>query len=485
MNLNEILKEINYEVLNGNINLEISSITWDSRAIDKNSLFIAIKNRKVDRHDFALDAINNGSIALIIEHEILNIPKGITVIKVEDSRKAMAIIARNYYGNPIEKLKVIGITGTNGKTSITYFISKTLEAFQIKCGIIGTIENTVGGEKIKTNKLNPTTPDSIELQGSFAEMLDKGATHVAIEVSSSALSQDRVYGCKFDIGVFTNLSKDHLEEYGTMEKYKNAKLKLFQMCKKGIINIDDVIAVDIISVANCELITYGIEKQCDFRATDIKYTSSGVKFDLIHNDEIREVQLNIPGRFSVYNALAAIASCNSLGLALDDIIKGVKKIEGVPGRFQAIPNSKDILTIVDYAHSPDGLENILSAVKEIAKSRLILVFGCGGNRDISKRAIMGEIAGRYSDYCIITSDNPRKEEPRLIINDIETGIVKTDCSYEKIEDRKQAIFKALQMAEAGDAVIIAGKGHENYQILKYKTIHFSDEEAVKEYFFSH
>lgn len=484
MKLYEILKGVDHEILVGDRNLEISNITWDSRNVDKNSLFIAVKNRNVDRHDFVIDAINNGAIALMIEHETPNLPENITVIKVKRSREAMAIIAKNYYGNPTDKLKVIGVTGTNGKTSVSYFVSKILEVIEIKCGIIGTIENTVAGCRMETRKLNPTTPDSIELQGSLAEMLCYGASHVAMEVSSSALSQDRVYGCEFDIGVFTNLTQDHLEEHGTMENYKNAKLKLFKMCKKGIINIDDAVAVDIISTANCEIVTYGIENICDFRAVNIKYTSDGVDFNLEHNGETREVNLNIPGRFSVYNALAAIASCHCIGLNLDHIIEGVKAIEGVPGRFQTIPNSKDILAIVDYAHSPDGLENILTSVKEFAKGRVILVFGCGGDRDTGKRLIMGEIAGRYSDHCIITTDNPRKEDSKLIINDIEVGMIKTSCSYEKIEDRKQAIFKALSMAKAFDTVIIAGKGHENYQILKDETICFSDEKVVKEYFSS-
>jgi UDP-N-acetylmuramoyl-L-alanyl-D-glutamate--2,6-diaminopimelate ligase len=482
MNLYKLLEGIDYEILAGHINLEICNITWDSRNVEKDCLFIAVKNRSVDRHDFALDAINNGAIALVVEYEINNVPPNITVIKVNQSRKSMAIIAKNYYRNPTGKLKVIGITGTNGKTSVSYFISKVLEVFKIKCGIIGTIENTIDGQKMRAKKLNPTTPDSIELQQSFAEMLDYGVAYAVIEVTSSALAQNRVYGCEFDIGVFTNLTQDHLEEHGTMENYRNAKLKLFKMCKKAIINIDDAVAVDIMSTANCEFITYGIENACDFRAVNIKYTTSGVKFNLEHNGEARQVELNMPGRFSVYNALAAIASCYALGLNLDDIIKGVKAINGVPGRFQAIPNSKGILAIVDYAHSPDALENILASVKEITKGRIILVFGCGGNRDTSKRPIMGKISGKYSDYCIITSDNPRKEEPSLIINDIEVGVAKTSCNYEKIENRKQAIFKALYIAEPGDTVIIAGKGHENYQILKDETIHFSDEEVVKEYF---
>lgn len=482
MNLCELLRGIDYEVIQGNINADISSITWNSRDVDKKSLFIAVKNRNVDRHDFAAEAVKKGAVALVTEHEIKNLPENITVIRVKESKKAMAVIARNFYKNPAEKLRLIGITGTNGKTSVSYFISEILEALQIKCGVIGTIQNIAAGHKMKTKKLNPTTPDSIELQGSFAEMLQYGVTHAVMEVTSSALSQDRVYGCEFDIGVFTNLTQDHLEEHGTMENYKNAKMKLFKMCKKGVINIDDAVSKEIIAGSDCRIITYGIENPCDFRAVNIRYTGTGVKFDLQYKGKTREVQINVPGRFSVYNALAAISGCCALGMDIDQVIEGAKAIKGVPGRFQSIPNNKNILIIVDYAHSPDAIQNILSSVKEITKGRIISIFGCGGNRDTGKRPIMGGIAGRYSDYCIITSDNPRNEDPESIMDDIEPGMIKSGCRYEKIESRKDAIFKALSTAEAGDAVVIAGKGHENYQILKDKTIHFSDEETVREYF---
>ncbi|MBK1813355.1 UDP-N-acetylmuramoyl-L-alanyl-D-glutamate--2,6-diaminopimelate ligase [Clostridium sp. YIM B02505] len=482
MKLYEVLKGINYEILNGRDDLDIESLTWDSRDVGQKSLFIAVRNRNVDRHDFIFNAVSRGAIALMLEHEISGLPKNVTVIKVKEGRKSMSLAAQNFYNNPISKLKTIGITGTNGKTSVSYFISKILEVLDLKCGVIGTIQNTIGIQKMNTKKLNPTTPDAIELQGTFAEMLELGATHAAIEVTSSALSQDRVYGCEFDVAVFTNLTQDHLEEHGTMENYKNAKLKLFNMCKRAVINIDDSFSNDILAAANCKIITYGVDKNCDFRATDIEYTNSGVRFKLQYNCETREVMLNIPGRFTVYNALAAIASCYSLNISIDDIVNAVKEIKGVPGRFQAVENIKGILAVVDYAHSPDAIENILTSVKEITKGKIITVFGCGGDRDSGKRPLMGEAAGKLSDYCIITSDNPRSEEPDLIINDIEKGLIKTGCMYEKIEDRKQAIFKALSIAEPKDAVIIAGKGHENYQILKNETIHFSDEEVVKEYF---
>ncbi|GKU24981.1 UDP-N-acetylmuramoyl-L-alanyl-D-glutamate--2,6-diaminopimelate ligase [Clostridium folliculivorans] len=481
MKLYEVLEGIDYEMLSGSDDLDIESLTWDSRDVGENSLFIAVRNRNVDRHDFVFDAVSSGAIALMVEHEINGIQNNIAVIKVKDARRSMSLAAQNFYHRPISRLKTVGITGTNGKTSVSYFVSKILEVLEIKCGVIGTIQNTVGIQKIKIKKLNPTTPDAIELQGTFAEMLELGATHATIEVTSSALSQDRVYGCAFDIAVFTNLTQDHLEEHGTMDNYKNAKLKLFSMCKKAVVNIDDSFSKDILATANCEIITYGIDKNCDFRATDIEYTNCGVRFNLQYNYQARKVELNIPGRFSVYNALAAIASCYSLNLSIDDIVNAVKEIKGVPGRFQAIENSKDILAVVDYAHSPDAIENILTSVKEITKGKIITVFGCGGDRDASKRPLMGEVAGKLSDYCIITSDNPRSEEPASIINDIEKGLLKTGCMYEKIEDRKQAIFKALNIAEPKDAVIIAGKGHENYQILKYETIHFSDEEIVRNF----
>lgn len=482
MKLYEVLKGIDYEILNGRDDLDIESLTWDSREVGENSLFIAVRNRNIDRHDFVFDAVSSGAIALLVEHEISGLKKNVSVIKVKEARKAMSIVAQNFYLSPISKLKTVGITGTNGKTSVSYFISKILEVLELKCGVIGTIQNTIGEQKMCTKKLNPTTPDAIELHGTFAEMLKYGATHAAVEVTSSALSQDRVHGCEFDIAVFTNLTQDHLEEHGTMDNYKNAKLKLFNMCKKAVINIDDSFSKDILAATNCEIITYGIDRDCDFRAADIEYTNSSVKFNLHFNCETRKVQLNLPGRFSVYNALASIASCYCLNLNIYDIVDAVEKIEGVPGRFQVVENSKDILAVVDYAHSPDAIKNILTSVKEITKGKIITVFGCGGDRDASKRPVMGEVAGKLSDYCIITSDNPRNEEPALIIDDIERGILKTSCVYEKIEDRKQAIFKAFNVAEPNDAVIIAGKGHENYQILKNETIHFSDEEVVKEYF---
>jgi UDP-N-acetylmuramoyl-L-alanyl-D-glutamate--2,6-diaminopimelate ligase len=482
MKLNELLKGLSYEVMQGTEHMQIESISWDSRRIKQNSLFICVKNRNVDRHDYAAVAVQKGAVALVVEHEVEEVPAGITIIKVEDSKKAMARIASIYFEEPSKKFNLIGITGTNGKTSVTYFVSKVLEGAGRLTGIIGTIQNTVGGRELIAEKLNPTTPDSIELQESFKEIAEAGASDVVMEVTSSALDKGRVYECDFNIGAFTNLTQDHLEEHGTMENYKNAKLKLFKMCRKTLTNADDPVSKDIKEVAAGEVYTYGIEEKADFKAFDVVYGLDSVEFSLKFNNEVRRIKFNVPGKFSVYNALATIGICYLSGLELDAIIGGLKNITGVPGRIEKVPNNKGILAVVDYAHSPDSLENIIKSMREISKGKVITVFGCGGNRDKTKRPIMGEIAGRLSDFVVITSDNPRKEEPAAIINEIEQGILKTSCDYIKHENRKEAIFEALDRAKPGDVVVIAGKGHETYQIIGDTTIHFDDREVVAEYF---
>lgn len=482
MKLNELLTNIPYRLVQGTDDLEVSNLSWDSRSVAPNSLFICVKNRNVDRHLYGHEAARKGAAALIIEHEIGPVDKNITVIQVENSRKSMAIIANTFYGEPSKKFNLIGITGTNGKTSTSYFIAKILETAGRRAGVIGTIQNTIGDKVLRTEKINPTTPDAIELQASFAEMVSEGVTDVVIEATSSALSQHRVDGCDFDIGVFTNLTQDHLEEHGTMENYKQAKMRLFQMCKYGVINTDDPVSEEILQKGSCSIITYGIEKPADFQAQDILHSIDGTTFMLHYHGIERFICLKVPGLFSVYNALAAVAACYQSGLTMNQIVEGLSNIEGVRGRFETIPNPKGCLVVVDYAHSPDGLENILSSVRQLTQKKLITVFGCGGDRDRTKRPIMGEIAGRLSDTCIITSDNPRTENPTGILNDIEAGIKDTACPYAKIENRKEAIYAALESAEQGDAIVIAGKGHENYQIIGQETIHFDDMEVVKEFF---
>jgi UDP-N-acetylmuramoyl-L-alanyl-D-glutamate--2,6-diaminopimelate ligase len=482
MRISDLLQKVEYEVLQGNAETEVSGICWDSRRIKPGTVFICVRGRNVDRHIFAKQAVEDGASALVVDHKLYKMPRDITIIKVTDTRTALSEAAAVLYGNPSKKFKLMGVTGTNGKTSVTWFIEKVLQAAGKTPGIIGTIENRIGEHVLETVKVNPTTPDPLELQASFDELAAKGASHVVMEVTSSALAQNRVHGCDFDIGIFTNLTQDHLEEHGTMENYKREKLKLFKMCKLGIVNVDDCASQDFIKEAKCPIITYGIETEADFAAEDIKGSLKGSEFFLRHQNRQYSVSLKLPGKFNVYNVLAAISACYQCGLTLEEILKGIESIEAVKGRFQFVPNTGDFSVIVDYAHSPDGLENILNAVRELTSRRVILIFGCGGNRDKGKRPIMGKIGGTLSDYCFITSDNPRKEEPMSIIEDIEKGIADTDCKYEKIADRRRAIFRALSIAEAGDTVVVAGKGHEDYQIIGDRYMDFDDVEVVKEFF---
>lgn len=482
MKLNQLMEGLTYEVIQGDVNTEVKSLGWDSRRTKKGSLFIAVRNKHVNRHDFIMDAIKEGATSIILEDDMYNIPKDITVLKVAHTRQVMAILANRFYHEPSKKLKLVGITGTNGKTSTSFLIDGIIDYIGKQSGLISTIKNTVGPKRLNTVKINPTTPDALELQSSFAEMLEKGVEYAVMEVTSIALERDRVLGCDFDIGVFTNLSRDHLDEHGTMEAYQAAKAKLFHMCKKAVINIDDPVGEAFVSMADCPVTTFGIMRHADFIAKDMHFTSHGGEFTLVHGDVVREVQLSIPGEFTVYNALAAIATCYELGFELDDIIRGIGHVMYIPGRFETVPNLKGIFAIVDYAHSPDSLEHILQSAKKLSSGKIYLVFGCGGNRDKTKRPIMGKVAGMYADYCIITSDNPRDEDPLEIIRDVEVGMMGSRCIYEKIEDRKKAIFHALSKASKGDIVIVAGKGHENYQLRKGLSIYFNDAEVIEDYF---
>lgn len=479
----ELMKDLKYEVLQGTDEVRVDRIAWDSRKVRRDTLFICVKGKNVDRHDFALQAAEAGATVLVVERGVDGIPGDRSILRVDNTREAMAHIAAAYYGEPSKYLNLLGITGTNGKTSVSWFIAKILETAGRKAGIIGTIENRTGRGRIRTEKLNPTTPDSIELQAALREMLDGGVSDVAMEVTSVALENHRVDRCRFDVGVFTNLTQDHLDEHGTMENYKNAKLKLFRMCRYGVVNADDPVCRDIRETASCDLlVTYGIENEADLKAENIEYTMNGVRFTLKFNGIKREIFIKVPGRFSVYNILAAIGACHLSGLTLEQIVRGVERIDGVKGRFEAVPNTKNCLVVIDYAHTPDGLENVLASIREFSKRKVIAVFGCGGDRDRTKRPQMGEIAGTLADFCILTSDNPRTEDPSRIIEDIEEGILKTGCPYQKVVNRKDAIFRALKAAEPQDVVLIAGKGHENYQMFADKTIHFDDGEVVKEYY---
>lgn len=478
MKLCDLLKSVDYTVIQGSEDIEIDHIAYDSRQVTSNTLFICIEGFKVDGHQFALDAVKKGATALLVQKDIdiEDIPNYIAIIRVDNTREKMPYISANFYNNPVKQMKLIGVTGTNGKTTTTFLIAKILEQYNKKVGLIGTIENRIGNKKAEASR---TTPESLDLQSLFAQMANEDVSHVVMEVSSHALELNRVDACDFEIGVFTNLTLDHLDFHKTMENYRNAKAKLFKKCNYGIINIDDPHGKEIIKQAECKVITFGIENDADFKAHNIVMNSKGIEFTVTFEGQETRFHLNTIGRFNIYNALGAIAAGYYLNVPLEVIKSALEEMEGVPGRVQRVESSKGFSVIVDYAHAPDGLENVLKTIKEFAEGRIITVFGCGGDRDRSKRPIMGEIAGKYSNYCIITSDNPRSEEPESIIDEIEVGMKKTNCPYEKVVDRKEGIKKAIEAANAKDIVLIAGKGHETYQIIKDQVIHFDDVEVVR------
>lgn len=455
--------------------IEITGIVYDSRQTVPGNVFVCIKGYEQDGHVYAKMAEEMGAALIVAEDKVdVKIP----VCYVSDCRKTIARMACEFYENPSKKFKLVGVTGTNGKTTTTYLIRSILETAKKRVGIIGTNENVIGDKILLTKSTTPTTPNSLELQKLFAEMADNEAEFVVMEVSSHALFLERVFGCNYDVGVFTNLTQDHLDFHGTMENYMNAKAMLFDISQKGAINIDDEYGRKIAeNCKKCDVLTYGINCDADIRAKNINISARGVTFDISYKDEDYPIDLCIPGKFSVYNALSAICAAIELGIEMETICEGLKNARGVMGRVEVVPTDTDYTVIIDYAHTPDGLENIISAVKEYAKGRVITLFGCGGDRDNSKRAIMGEISGRFSDFTIITSDNPRTENPESIIAQIEEGIKKTDGDYTVIVNRREAIDYALSNAKAEDVIILAGKGQETYQIIGKEKFDF-DERAV-------
>ena len=483
MNLKNILQGIENIKGKGNFDIEIENIESDSRKVTKNGLFFAIKGFAVDGTDYINSAVENGAIAVVIEDEkdIKKIEKinDITVALVPDIRKAMAISACNFYDNPSKKLRLVGVTGTKGKTTTTFMVKEILEKQGYKVGLIGTIANYIG--EVCLGDSSRTTPESIELQKLFARMVEEKCQVAVMEVSSQSLKMDRVYGCDFDIGVFTNFSEDHISEHEhpDMEDYFKSKCKLFDMCKTAFINVDDLYGEKLKKIIPCEFATYGIDNSCNLLAKDITITNSYVDFKVKLTDRNERVKVDIPGRFTVYNALAAISIALKLGCSSENIKEALLEIK-VPGRSELVPNKKGLTIMIDYAHSPKSLENILSAVKSYTRGKVISVFGCGGDRDTSKRAIMGEISGRIADYTIITSDNPRTEKPELIVEEIESGMKKTNGKYEVVVDRIEAIKTAINMAGKTDIIVLAGKGHEPYQEINGVKYPFDERKIVND-----
>ncbi|QEK11948.1 UDP-N-acetylmuramoyl-L-alanyl-D-glutamate--2,6-diaminopimelate ligase [Crassaminicella thermophila] len=480
MKINELLNNVSIIETIGDMDIDIEGIAYDSRKVKNNYVFVCIIGIKTDGHNYIDQAVKNGAKVLILEKNIAPI-EGVTIIKVENSRKALAIISSNFFKNPTKSMNIIGVTGTNGKTTTTHLIKNVLEKNDVNCGLIGTISYQILDKEYKANN---TTPESLELQKLFQEMKDANVDTCAMEVSSHSLELDRVAGINYKIGVFTNLTADHMDFHKTIENYKNAKAKLFyQTSLANIINIDDKYGYEIadeIKKLNTKLVTYGINKKAEVYAEDICIFSKGCSFTLVTPKFKGKLKITTPGMFSVYNALAAIAVCYVLGYNFDQIKKGIESVKGVSGRFETVENTGDVTIIVDYSHTPDALENALNTIKQFVEGKIITVFGCGGDRDKIKRPMMGETAGKLSDYCIITSDNPRSEQPDAIIKDIEVGIKKTNCKYKMIVDRKEAIREAIKVSESKDIILIAGKGHETYQIIGDKIIDFDDKKVAQE-----
>jgi UDP-N-acetylmuramoyl-L-alanyl-D-glutamate--2,6-diaminopimelate ligase len=483
MELKELLTYlVNYE-MDIVANPEITSIEQDSRKAGEGCLFICIEGFIYDGHDFADQAAANGAAAILSERD-LSLKASIPIIKVKDTKRAMAILADAFFGHPTQNLHLIGITGTNGKTTTSHLIEKVFREAGKNTGMIGTIEMKI---KERSYKVSNTTPDSLFLQNAFYQMKEEQVDVAVMEVSSHALDQGRVRGCDFDIAVFTNLTQDHLDYHKNMEEYQFSKSLLFSQLgnayhradrKVAVLNNDDPASRMFERITSAQVISYGIDHDSDIRAKNISIGSKGTTFMLETPKGNRQVTLKLIGKFSVYNVLAAISTCLLSGLDLDQIIRSLEKVEGVPGRFEPVVEGQEFTVIVDYAHTPDSLENVLRTIKEFSKGKVTVVIGCGGDRDRAKRPLMAGIAVDLADEAIFTSDNPRSEDPLQILKDMEEGA--DEGKYTTIPDRKKAIEHAVSKADADDIILIAGKGHETYQIIGKEVYDFDDRIVAKE-----
>ena len=477
MKLEALLRDIPILETNVDINTEIGAVAYDSRKVIPGSLFVAITGFATDGNRFIPMALEKGAAAVVTQQRP---DEGVPYILVENTRLALALLGRNFYGNPAGAMTMIGITGTNGKTSVTLLLKHVLETVRgAKVGLIGTVDNRIGDEIIPTER---TTPESFELQGLFARMRDAGCAYTIMEVSSHALTLERVGGVHYQVAAFTNLTEDHLDFHKTMEAYCDAKAELFARCDKAVFNADDAWFSRVSSKCACPAITCSLKGAGDLAATDIQAGGAGVSFTVAYAGESCRFKLAIPGRFTVYNALTVIGCALELGLSLQEIADALATATGVKGRVEVVPTpGKPYTVLIDYAHTPDGLENVISSIKEVCTGRVISVFGCGGDRDPVKRPIMGRIGTELSDYSIITSDNPRTEDPMAIIRDILKGVVCDGSKYEVIENRIAAVHRAMDIGQKDDIIILAGKGHETYQEICGVKHHLDEREVVAEY----
>ena len=476
MKLKELLRNIPVLRTNADPELEIREVVYDSRKVTEGSLFVAVTGFAADGNRFIPMALQKGAAVVVTARE----PEGdFPYVLVESDRQALALLGCNFYGHPAKRMTMVGVTGTNGKTSVTLLLKHVLEkTLGAKVGLIGTTANMIGDEVIPTER---TTPESFELQGLFARMRDAGCTHVVMEVSSHAIALDRVAGVRFDAAAFTNLTEDHLDFHKTMDDYCDTKAELFCRCEKGVINADDSYAQRFLDRADCEVLTTSVAGAGGLAAKNLELRSGGIDFTAVLKGREVPVSLGIPGKFTVYNALTVLGLAVSLGIDLADAAKALADAPGVKGRVEVVPTpGTDYTVLIDYAHTPDGLENVLSSVKGYCKGRLIAVFGCGGDRDPIKRPIMGRIGASLADIAIITSDNPRTEDPEAIIADITPGADEAGRPYEVVVDRIAAIRRAMSMAEKDDIIVLAGKGHETYQEIMGVKYHMDERELVAE-----
>ena len=477
MKLKELLNGIAVLECTADPELEIEAIHYDSRKVQSGSLFMAISGFASDGNRFIPMAMEKGAVAVVTAKK----PEGdVPYVLVESDRLALAMLGCNFFGHPAKSMTMIGVTGTNGKTSTTLLLKQVLEkTLGAKVGLIGTMANMVGEEIIPTER---TTPESFDLQALFARMRDAGCTHVVMEVSSHAVTLERIGGTHFDIAAFTNLTEDHLDFHKTMDAYCDAKAELFRRCDKAVVNVDDAYSGRMLSAAQCPVLTTSVVSDADLRAEDLELLSEGITFTALCGEEKATVHLPIPGKFTVYNALTVLGIGLQLGISLEAAAEALKTAEGVKGRVEVVPTpGMPYSVLIDYAHTPDGLENVLSSVKDFCRGRLISVFGCGGDRDPMKRPIMGRIGVEWSDIAIITSDNPRTEEPMAIIEDILKGVNPELGEYIVMEDRRAAIRYAMDIAKKDDIIVLAGKGHETYQEIHHVKYHLDEREEVADH----
>lgn len=484
MLLKKLVEPLTSFRLRGDDNVSVSGLSYDSRAVERGQAFVAIEGLKLDGHDFVPEAVSRGATAIVAQKD-LETPPDVALVLVPDSRLALAQLSAHFFDYPSRRVRLFGVTGTNGKTTTTYLIENILRASGLKTGVIGTLGIRIGDELLRTEH---TTPESLDLQRILAQMVENGVTAAAMEVSSHGLALRRTDCCEFDCGIFTNLTQDHMDFHAGFEDYLAAKLRLFSeypahssKAFTAAVNADDPYGERVAAAVRGKALTYGIESAADVRATDVQVSASGSRFLLRWKHGTQEIDLPLGGLFNVYNALAAAAAALTQGLSADHVRAGLESARSVPGRFESVDCGQNFGVVVDYAHTPDGLENVLRSARKITRGRLIAVFGCGGDRDRGKRPKMGAIGAREADVCVITSDNPRTEDPEEIIRQIMAGIRDDALGRVVIEpDRRRAISEAIGMANEGDTVVIAGKGHETEQVFGDRRVPFDDRAVARE-----